>query len=336
MDRMRAGGLDRVAIGPETRLADVVFPELEPFDTGMLPVGDGHALYYEQVGAPDGIPVVYLHGGPGGGVKPTLRRYFDPRRWRVILFDQRGCGKSTPRGSLAGNDTPHLVADIEALRRHLGIERWAVTGGSWGSCLSLAYGQAHPDRALGFILRGVFLGEAREIDWWWNSGTRALFPAEWEAMRDFLPEGDRGDILAGYQRRLASNDPAVYGPAAQAMKAYSGLTSIFRQQPIEAATLDPDEALPIARLFTTFCVNRFWLADGQLLRGLARIAHLPCQIVQGRYDVVTPARSAWEVHKAWPGSEIEFVIDSNHTIDDPGPAAAWIRAQDRLLQRLAA
>jgi len=316
-------------------LESVLMPALEPFDAGHLPVGDGHRLYYEQCGRPDGLPVVYLHGGPGNGCRPHNRRYYDPSVWRIVLFDQRGCGRSEPYATVEANTTGHLIADIDRLRRHLGIDRWAVAGGSWGSLLALLYAQAHPQDCLGLLLRGVFLGRRIEEDWWWRDGTRWLFPDRWEALRDFLPETERDDLLAGYHRRLCDPDPAVHLPAAVALRTYSGWTVSFRPDAdyVESVA-EPRQALTIARLFTHYCVNRFFIDDGAALAGLDRIRHLPGLIVQGRYDAVTPARSAWELHRAWSGSELDIVNDGNHSVDEPDMAAAMIRAQARLAGRL--
>ncbi|RYE08064.1 MAG: prolyl aminopeptidase [Hyphomicrobiales bacterium] len=316
-------------------LDDVLFPEIEPYDSGMLAVTGGHSIYYEQCGNPQGRPIVFLHGGPGGGCKPRHRRYYDPSIWRIVLLDQRGCGRSVPHGTIDNNTTQHLVADIESVRHHLGIDRWVVGGGSWGSLLALIYAQAHPQSCVALLIRGVLLGRAIERDWWWG-GTRWLFPREWEAFRDFLPEADRGDLLKGYARALFDPDPAVHLPAAQAFATYNASTLLFRYDAaFVAASSAADKALPVARLFTNYCLNGFFIEEGQALAQLDRIRHLPAIIVQGRYDVITPARSASDLANAWPEAEFEIVTESNHSIEEPGMAAALIAAQSRLAGRLA-
>ncbi|WP_274627396.1 prolyl aminopeptidase [Arvimicrobium flavum] len=315
-------------------LEDALFPELEPYDSGMLAVSDGHALYYEQCGNPGGRPIVFLHGGPGGGCKPRHRRYYDPSIWRIVLFDQRGCGRSAPHGVIDNNTTQHLVDDIEVLRQKLGIERWVISGGSWGSFLSLAYAESHPERCEALLIRGIFLGRAIERDWWWG-GTRWLFPAEWERFRDALPVDERDDLLTGYAKRLFDPDPAVHLPAAKAFATYNASTLLFRYDAeFVAQSSQADKALPVARLFTNYCRNDFFVEDGQLLADIGRIRHLPAIIVQGRYDVITPARSAWDLARAWPEAEFEIVTDANHSIEEPAMAAALVAAQARLAKRL--
>jgi proline iminopeptidase len=315
--------------------ATVLYPEIEPHDHGLLPVGDGHRIYWEISGNPAGVPVVFLHGGPGGGSRPVHRRFFDPGFFRIILLDQRGCGRSEPWGSLAGNDAAGLVGDLERLRRHLGVERWAIAGGSWGSCLALLYGETHPERCLGFRLRGVFTGRAEEIAWWWQS-TKALFPDAFEELTGAVPAAERGNLLAAYARRTADPAPAIHAPAVQALKRFSARTSTFRPDPaLVDAAADLHEALPLARFFTHFCSHGFFLDDNQILDRLDRIAHLPCEIVQGRYDVVTPAATAWAVHRAWPGSRLAMVTEGNHAELEPAMTAAVRAATDRLRDRLA-
>jgi len=317
-------------------LDDVLYPAIEPFDSGHVPVGDGHRLYYEQCGNPNGIPIVYLHGGPGGGFRPHNRRYYDPSVWRVILFDQRGCGRSEPYASVEANTTEHLIDDIEVLRRHVGVERWAVTGGSWGSLLSLAYAQRYPERCMGLLMRGICLGRKMERTWWWDEGTRWLFPDRWEALRDFLPEEERGNLLASYHKRLHDPDPNVHLPAAVAFRTYSGWTVSFRpDENYVKAVAEPRQALTIARLFTHYCVNDFFVGDGDILSRIDRIRHIPGIIIQARYDVVTPARSAWDLHKAWPEAEFKIVNDGNHSVDEPDMAAAMIEGQRRLAELIA-
>jgi proline iminopeptidase len=315
--------------------ATALYPEIEPFRSGHLPVGDGHRIYWESCGNPSGLPIVFLHGGPGGGAKPGHRRFFDPDFFHAILLDQRGCGRSEPWGSLAGNDAAGLVGDLETLRRHLGIERWAVAGGSWGSCLALLYGEAHPERCLGFRLRGVFTGRAEEIAWWWH-GTKALFPDAYEEFAAAVPASERGDLLTAYADRANDPNPAIHVPAVQALKRFSARTSTFRTDPalIDDAA-DIHESLPLSRFFTHYCRHGFFIEEGQILARIGRIAHLPCEIVQGRYDVVTPAVTAWEVHRAWPGSRLDLVTEGNHAELEPAMTAAVLAATDRLRDSLA-
>ena len=317
-------------------LDDLLYPEIEPYDHGMLAVGGPHRIYYEQVGNPEGVPAIFLHGGPGGGAKAIHRRFYDPRFFRIILIDQRGCGRSVPLGETQDNDSQALVGDIERLRQHLGIERWAVTGGSWGSCLALLYGEAHPDRCLGFRLRGMFTGRASEIDWWWRS-IGVLFPEAYEDLLAALPADERGDVLAAYHARTNHADPAVHAPAVRALKRFSACTSTFRpDRDLIDQAVDLNQALPLSRFFTHYCANRFFIEDGQILRDLGRVSHLPAQLVVGRYDVVTPPTTSWTVHRAWPGSELEVVVEGNHSDLEPAMAAAVKRATDRLRDRLRA
>jgi proline iminopeptidase len=314
----------------------MLYPEIEPFAAGMLPVGDSHRIAWECSGNPSGVPIIFLHGGPGGGTRPVHRRFFDPRFFQIILLDQRGCGRSEPWASLENNNPQALVDDLERLRAHLGIERWAVAGGSWGSCLALLYGERHPERCLGFRLRGMFTGRAREIEWWWRR-IGALFPDAFEDLVSAVPSAERHDLLGAFGRRTADPAPAIHGPAALALKLFSARTATFRPDPalIDAAD-DLHTAVPLARFFTHFCLNGFFLAEGQVLAGLDRINHLPCEIVQGRYDVVTPPETAWAVHRSWPGSVLTMVTEGNHTDLEPAMMAAMVAATDRLRDRLAA
>jgi len=312
----------------------MLYPEIEPYDSGLLPVGDGHRVYWETCGNPAGVPIVFLHGGPGGGARPANRRFFDPDFFRIVILDQRGCGRSEPWGSLVGNNAQSLVEDLEVLRRHLGIERWAIAGGSWGSCLALLYGERYPERCLGFRLRGVFTGGTEEIAWWWQS-TRRLFPDAYEELAQAVASHERGDLMTAYARRTADPMPAVHVPAVLALKRFSARTSTFRPDPalIDGAA-NLHEALPLARFFTHYCAKGFFLEDGRILEELGRIAHLPCEIVQGRYDVVTPAATAWAVHRAWPGSHLALVTEGNHAELEGAMSTALVAATDRLRQRL--
>ncbi|WP_299439889.1 prolyl aminopeptidase [uncultured Rhodospira sp.] len=305
----------------QTDLSDL-HPPIAPYDSGVLAVSDGHALYWEQCGNPDGLPVVFLHGGPGAGTSPTYRRFFHPTRHRAVLFDQRGCGRSSPRASLHANTTWHLVDDIERLRAHLGIDRWLVLGGSWGSTLALAYGQAHPDRCLGFVLRGVFLFRAAEVDWFLN-GMGTFFPEARDAFLSFLPPEERGTPLESYYRRLCHPDAAVHGPAAVAWSRYEEACS--RLVP-RASETSAESCVPLARMEAHYMMHAGYLEEGQLLRDMPRIRHLPATLVQGRYDLVCPPTSAWELHSAWPGSRLVMVPDAGHAAMEPGIRRGIIEA----------
>jgi proline iminopeptidase len=316
----------------ETRpdAAQSVYPEIEPYRTGRLQVSPRHNLHYEEVGRPDGKPAVFLHGGPGGGVDPFTRRFFDPARYRVVLFDQRGCGQSTPKASLEENTTQDLVADIERLREHLGIERWQVFGGSWGSTLALAYAEAHPQRVTELVLRGIFLLRASEIRWFYQEGASAIYPDVWETFLAPIPESERGDLVHAYHRRLTSPDPAVRLEAARAWSVWEGSTSGLLPDAERIQKSGEDEfAEAFARIECHYFVNGGFLRDGQLLEEVGKIRHIPGVIVQGRYDVVCPAMSAWDLHRAWPEAELVLVPDAGHSAREPGIAAALRQATDR-------
>jgi len=312
-----------------------LYPPIEPFRSGMLQVSDLHTLYYEEVGDPSGLPVVFLHGGPGGGLKDEYRRYFDPERWHVVLFDQRGCGRSTPHAELRDNTTWALVADIERLRTMLGIERWVVFGGSWGSTLALAYAQTHPDRCLGLILRGIFLFRRKELLWFYQDGASRLFPEAWKQFLAPIPEVERGDLISAYHRRLTSDDPDVRVQAARAWSVWEASTSTLHPDPeaIEKASQDRF-AEAFARIECHYFVHGGFLrSETQLLEDAERIAQVPGVIVQGRYDVVCPAASAWELHERWPGSELHVIRDAGHSISEPGNRDALIKATDEFAAR---
>jgi proline iminopeptidase len=316
-----------------TAVADPLFPAIEPHATGWLAVDPPHALHWESCGNPLGVPVVFLHGGPGGGCLPHHRRFFDPSFWRIVLLDQRGAGRSTPAAELAGNTTPALVADLEHLRVHLGIDRWLVFGGSWGSTLALAYAEAHPARCLGLVLRGIFLARPQEIDWFMH-GMRHVFPEAWRAFAGFLPEAERDDLLGGYYRRLTDPDPAVHLAAAQAWDRYESACSTLL--PPDAPPRKPGgeaSSLPIARIEAHYFVHRAFLDDDQLLRDLPRIRHLPCTIVQGRYDIVCPPVTADALARAWPDAEYVVVPDAGHSVREPGIARELVAAVERMRAR---
>jgi proline iminopeptidase len=304
------------------------YPEIEPYRTGRLRLDGPHDMYWECSGSPDGTPALFLHGGPGAGASPTHRRYFDPRRYRIVVFDQRGAGRSEPLGDLTDNTTAHLVADIERLRAHLGIERWLVFGGSWGSTLALAYAQAHPDRVTALVLRGIFLGTPDEVDWFVNRlGT--VFPENWRTFAGFIPEAERGDLLAAYHRRLVDPDPAVHMPAARTWSVYEGSCSTLLPDAGAVQRFADDRvALGIARIEAHFFMNRCFLEDDQLLRGVDRIRHLPTRIVQGRYDMVCPIQTADRLVRAWPEAGYTIVPDAGHSAGEPGIRSALIQATD--------
>ncbi len=308
-----------------------LYPPIQPYDQGTLPVSPLHTLHYEQCGDPAGQPIVFLHGGPGGGIDPVYRQYFDPKRWRVVLFDQRGCGKSRPYAELRENTTWDLVADIEKLRQHLGIDRWFVFGGSWGSTLALAYGQTHPQSCLGFILRGIFLLRSFEIRWFYQSGASHLFPDAWQHYLEPIPPEERGDLLAAYHRRLTDPDREVRLKAARAWAIWEASTSKLLPSPDLIERFGQGEfAEAFARIECHYFVHRGFLdPEDRLLKEVARIRHLPGIIVQGRYDVVCPPISAWELHQAWPEAEFRIIPDAGHSMTEPGIRTALLEATDR-------
>ncbi len=302
-----------------------LFPEVEPSRSGMLAVSTVHRVYWEEVGPADGVPVVFLHGGPGGGCAPWNRRLFDPRRYRVLLFDQRGCGRSTPHADLRDNTTWDLVADIERLRELIGVERWLVFGGSWGSTLALAYAQAHPQRVTGLILRGVFCATAPEMHWFYQDGTRHLFPDAWEDFVAPLREDERGDVLHAYHRRLTTGPKRQQIAAARAWTRWEMATSRLRPEP---SNLDVSDhlSLQLARLEAHYFVHDSWFQPDQLFADLPRIAHLPCWIVQGRYDAICPPSTAWRLHRGWPGSKLWLIDDAGHSAVEAGTLQGLMRA----------
>ena len=311
-----------------------LFPEITPYATGRVALDAVHTLKWEACGNPAGVPLVFLHGGPGGGCLPHHRRYYDPAFWNIVLYDQRGAGRSAPVAALTDNTTPHLVADLERLREALGVERWLVFGGSWGATLALAYAQAHPQRVLGLVLRGVFLATAREIDWFMH-GMRTIFPEAWGAFAGFLPPDERADLLRSYYRRLTDPDPAVHLPAAHAWDRYESACSTLLPQADANARFDGDTAaLAIARIEAHYFVHQGFLAPDQLLEGVPRIRHLPCTIVQGRYDVVCPPVTADALARAWPEAEYVVVPDAGHSVREPGITRELIAAVRRMQARL--
>ena len=308
-----------------------LYPEIEPYDSGMLKVSDLHTMYYEQSGNPNGKPVVFLHGGPGGGTNSKCRRFFDPAVYRIVLFDQRGCGKSTPHAELTDNTTWHLVNDIERIRTHLGIDRWQVFGGSWGSTLALAYAQTHPDRVSELVLRGIFMLRRWELEWFYQKGCDALYPDAWETFLHAIPEAERGDLMSAYHRRLISTDPQVRVNAARAWSVWEGATSYLWQDTSHIESSAEDEfALAFARIECHYFVHGgFFEHDDHLLRNVDRIRKIPAVIVQGRYDVVCPMRSAWDLHRAWPEADLRIVQDAGHSAFEPGNISELVDATDR-------
>ena len=307
-----------------------LYPEIEPYDHGTLAVSERHALYYEQCGNPLGKPVVLLHGGPGAGCSPKMRRFHDPTRYRIVLFDQRGSGRSVPHAELAENTTWDLVADIERLRLHLGIARWQVFGGSWGSTLALAYAQTRPERVTELVLRGIFMLRRWELEWFYQGGCHRLFPDAWEHYLAPIPLVERGDLISAYHRRLTSGNAQLRLDAARAWSVWEASTSFLRQDPgfIDAHKSDAF-ALAFARIECHYFVNGgFFEVEDQLLRDAPRLANIPGTIVHGRYDVVCPPQNAWDLHQAWPKATLEITPSSGHSAFEAENVDALVRATD--------
>jgi proline iminopeptidase len=306
------------------------YPEIEPYDHGMLDVGDGHQVYWELCGNPNGKPVVFLHGGPGGGCTPAQRRLFDPKEYRILLFDQRGCGRSTPYASLEANTTWHLVADIERLRAMMGVDKWMVFGGSWGSTLALAYAETHPERVTELVLRGIFTLRRSELLWYYQEGASWIFPDKWEGFLAPIPEEERGDLMAAYRKRLIDPDPAVRAKAARAWSLWEGETiTLLHNQDYSDQFGDEHYAIAFARIENHYFVNEGWFEEGQLLRDAHKLKGIPGVIIQGRYDIATPAKSAWDLHRAWPEAQFIMVPDAGHAVSEPGITHHLIEATDR-------
>jgi proline iminopeptidase len=312
-----------------------LYPEIEPFRTGRLPVSGGHELYFEESGNPKGKPAIFLHGGPGGGTEPKHRRYFDPAAYRIVLMDQRGCGQSTPFASLDDNTTWDLVRDIEQLREHLAIDKWLVFGGSWGSTLSLAYAETHPERVTELVLRGIFMLRDEEIRWFYQDGASYIYPDAWEEYVGHIPEAERGDLLAAYHKRLTSPDTAVQQAAAKRWSVWEGKTSCLEPNTdLIAKTGEDAFALAFARIECHYFANGGWLrGDKALLANVERIRKIPGVIVQGRYDVVCPMKSAWDLHRAWPEADLRVVQDAGHSAGEPGIVHELVSATDRFRPR---
>ena len=312
----------------QKRASPHLYPPVEPFDQRVLDVGDGHRVYMEQCGRPDGRPVIVLHGGPGGGCSPAMRRFFDPAVWRVILFDQRGCGRSRPHASVEANTTWHLIADIETIRETLGIRSWAVFGGSWGATLALLYAQAHPDRVRALILRGVFLMTKGELDWFYGGGAGAFWPDLWARFVQPIPQDERGDLIAAYHRRLFCGDLATETRFA---RVWAGWENALASIESDGATGEgPAEySRAFARLENHYFLNGGFLDEGQaILDNMGRIAHIPGTIVQGRYDMICPPAAAWRLAEAWPAARLALVPRAGHALSEPGITAELVRATD--------
>lgn len=313
-----------------------LFPEISPYRTFRLDVGDGHELYVEESGTAGGLPVVFLHGGPGGGSSPYHRRFFDPCRYRIVVFDQRGCGRSSPHATLSHNTTWDLVGDIEKIREELRIARWLVFGGSWGSSLALAYAGRHPERVLGLVLRGVFLCRDRDIQWFYQAGAGEIFPEAWEQFIRPIPDPERIDMLAAYHKRLTGGDELERMRAAKAWSIWEGTAATLRH---DAKTLthfsNPDVALALARIENHYFVNHCFLQENQLLAGAAGLKDIPGKIVHGRYDIVCPVGQAWALHGAWPQSDLSIIEDAGHAATEPGIRRALVSATNEMAERLA-
>ncbi len=308
-----------------------LYPAIEPYASSTIQVDEIHCLYYEECGNPQGKPVVFLHGGPGGGVNADYRRYFDPQAYRVILFDQRGCGRSTPHACLEANTTWHLVSDIEAIRERLGIDCWQVFGGSWGSTLALAYAQSHPQRVTELVLRGLFTLRRAELLWFYQHGASEIFPDAWEDYLAPIPESERDDMISAYYRRLTGEDLEVRRQCARAWSTWEGTTvSLLPSVKRQARFGEDDFALSFARIECHyFSHGGFFNRDDQLLHDLPKIQHIPAVLVQGRYDMCTPLRTAWEIHKAWPQADFRLIRDAGHAASEPGIVHELVAATDR-------
>lgn len=308
-----------------------MYPEIEPYSIGFLKVSNIHTLYFEEVGNPKGKPVIFLHGGPGGGLTPNYRRYFNPEKWRIILVDQRGCGKSTPFADLRENTTWDLVSDIEKLRNHLSISKWAVFGGSWGSTLALSYAIKHPDSCTELFLRGIFLLRKKEIDWFYQEGCSKIYPDAWEEYVKPIPLDERHDFVSAFYKRLTSEDANIRKAAARAWSIWEGSTSkLIPESDIVARFGDDEFADAFARIECHYFINKgFFSEDNFLLNNIDKIRHIPTVIVQGRYDVVCPAESAWDLHRAFPEAEFHLIADAGHSLSEKGITDALIKATER-------
>jgi proline iminopeptidase len=313
-----------------------LYPEIQPYVTHTLAVDAPHTLYVEECGNPKGLPVVFVHGGPGAGCEPWHRRFFDPARYRIVLFDQRGCGRSTPHAALDGNTTQALVTDMERIREHLGIDRWLVFGGSWGSTLGLVYAETHPERVLGLVLRGIFLCRPHEIRWFYQEGANRIFPDQFEHYLAPIPAAERDDLVQAYYRRLTGENEVTRMAAAKAWSVWEGSTATLKSN---KAVIDhfahPYTALSLARIECHYFVHDSFLRPNQILEDAARLKGIPGVIVHGRYDVVCPVENAWDLHKVWPDGELRIVPDAGHSAAEPGNTDLLVEATDRFADRLA-
>lgn len=310
------------------------YPPIVPYRQGVLDTGDGHEIYWELCGNPNGIPVVFLHGGPGGGCSPAQRQMFDPDKYCILLFDQRGCGRSVPHASLENNTTWHLVADIERLRVIAGVEKWIVFGGSWGSTLALAYAQTHPDRVMGLILRGIFTLRKEELSWYYQEGASWIFPDKWDEFVAPIPLSERGDMMAAYRKRLIGEDTQEQKKAAIAWSVWEGSTlTLYPDVSMVSQHLDAGYALAFSRIENHYFVHGGWMDEGQLLNNIDIIRHIPAIIVQGRYDMATPVKTAWELHKAWPEAQFHLIDDAGHAMSEPGIMRALLEATNHFAQK---
>ncbi len=315
--------------------SSTLFPPIEPYEKGMLAVTSHHEIYYEVSGNPKGKPVIVVHGGPGGGTTPSMRQYFDPLKYKIILFDQRGCGKSKPNASLEENTSWDLVADMERIRTHLGVERWQVFGGSWGSTLGLLYGQTHPERVTEFVLRGIFTLRKEELDWFYQKGADWFFPDAWQDYCAIIPEDERDNMIAAYYKRLTSPDLDIQYQAARAWSRWEGGAVSLLPAPERVEGFgNRSFAIAFARIECHYFINGgFFEFDDQILRNINRVTDIPAVIVQGRYDVITPIKTAWELHQSWPGSILNIIDDAGHAASEPGIVSALVDATNKFASR---
>ncbi|WP_278414081.1 prolyl aminopeptidase [Stutzerimonas kunmingensis] len=312
-----------------------LYPEIKPYARHELAVEEPHVLYVDESGSPDGLPVLFVHGGPGGGCDALSRRFFDPTLYRIITFDQRGCGRSTPHASLENNTTAHLIADMQRIREHLGIDKWVLFGGSWGSTLSLAYAQSYPEHVHALILRGIFLCRPQDLAWFYQEGASRLFPDYWQDFLSPIPLEERDDLMHAFYRRLTGNDQIAQMHAAKAWSCWEGRTATLRpNHNVVERFADAHRALSMARIECHYFVNQAFLEPDQLLRDMPKIAHLPGIIVHGRYDAICPLDNAWALHQAWPNSELQIIRDAGHSAAELGITDALIRATGEIAHRL--
>lgn len=311
-----------------------LYPRIKPYQTHQLKVDPPHVLHVEESGSPDGIPVLFVHGGPGAGCMPYHRTFFDPEVYRIILFDQRGCGRSMPHAELEGNNTQALVSDMEAIREMLGIERWVLFGGSWGSTLSLVYAETHPEKVMGLILRGIFLCRRKEIEWFYQHGASRVFPDHWEEFVSVIPEDERDNMVAAYYKRLTGENELARMGAAKAWARWEGLTSTLQpSKSVAASFTEPFTAMSLSRIECHYFMNDSFLEDNQILKNADKLADIPGVIVQGRYDIVCPMESAWELYQAWPECELNIIPDAGHAASERGIIDALVRATKKFADR---